>query len=72
MTDTVTNAVEAVPARALYPVRETARILGISRAQLYRILPKLEARKLGSRTLITRESIADYIASLPRIASKAA
>jgi hypothetical protein len=59
----------AVPARALYSPRETESILGISHASLYRLIGagRLDARKLGGKTLITAESIERLIAELPRV-----
>jgi Helix-turn-helix domain len=59
----------AVPARALYSPRETESILGISHASLYRLIGagRLDARKLGGKTLITAESIERLVAELPRL-----
>jgi Helix-turn-helix domain len=56
-----------LPARALYSPRETEAVLGMSHASLYRLIAaaKLDARKLGNKTLITAESIARLIAELP-------
>ena len=47
--------------------REAARLLGVSRSQVYRLLTsgELTAHKLGRRTLIDVESIRTYGASLP-------
>ncbi len=54
--------------RSLYSPRETERILGVSHAQLYRIIGagKLDARKIGNKTVISRQSIEAFIASLPQ------
>jgi hypothetical protein len=62
-----------IPARALYPPKETEKILGISHAQLYRLIGSgaLDARKLGSRTGITAKSIEQYIATLPKVGEAA-
>jgi Helix-turn-helix domain len=59
----------AVPARALYSPRETESILGISHASLYRLIGagRLDARKLGGKTLITAESIERLVAELPKL-----
>jgi hypothetical protein len=60
----------AVPARARYSPRETEAILGVSHASLYRLLlaaGRLDARKLGSKTLITSESLERLIAELPKL-----
>lgn len=53
--------------RELHSPRETERILSISHAGLYRLLAagKLDARKIGNKTVITRQSIDAFIASLP-------
>lgn len=63
------NTTIPVPARALYSPRETEHILGVSHATLYRLIAtgRLDARKLGGKTLITRESIERLIAELPRV-----
>jgi len=60
------------PARALYSPRETESVLGISHASLYRLIAagRLDARKLGSKTLITAESVERLIAELPRLAPR--
>jgi len=41
----------------------------VSHAQLYRLIGagRLDARKIGSRTLITAESIEAFLGSLPKI-----
>jgi excisionase family DNA binding protein len=54
--------------RAYYSPREAEAILGVSHATLYRLLAagRLEARKLGVKTLISAESIAGLIAGMPR------
>jgi excisionase family DNA binding protein len=48
-----------IPRRLLHPPREAEILLGVSHAQLYRLLAsgRLKKVKLGSRTGITRESI---------------
>jgi excisionase family DNA binding protein len=55
--------------RALYSPKETETLLSVSHAQLYRLIGagRLDARKIGSRTLITAESIETFLASLPKI-----
>jgi hypothetical protein len=59
----------AAPARALYSPRETEAILGISHASLYRLIGsgRLDARKLGCKTLITAASIERLVTELPRV-----
>lgn len=54
--------------RAFYSPRETEAILGISHATCYRLIAggKLDARKLGGKTLITMELIERLIAELPK------
>jgi excisionase family DNA binding protein len=53
---------------ALRSTREAEEILRISHAQLYRLIHarRLDARKIGSRTLITTASIEAFLASLPK------
>jgi excisionase family DNA binding protein len=54
-------------ARLLYSVRETQMLLSVSRPQIYRLLGggRLHAKKIGSRTLVTAESIKGFLATLP-------
>ena len=56
-------------ARALYPVKETEVLLSVSHAQIYRLIGngRLDARKIGSRTFITAQSIESFLATLPKI-----
>ncbi len=51
---------------ALSP-REAARCLSIGTTKLYTLIAagKLDARSFGHRTLITRESVEQFLASLP-------
>jgi excisionase family DNA binding protein len=48
-----------IPHRLLHPPREVQILLGVSHAQVYRLIAagRLKAVKIGSRTGITRESI---------------
>ena len=57
-----------VPARMLYPPKETEAILSVSHAQLYRLIGagRLDARKIGARTFITAGSIIEFLKSLPK------
>jgi excisionase family DNA binding protein len=59
----------AIAARYLYSIRETRTLLSVSHAQLYRLINagRLDARKIGSRTLIPAESIEQFLAGLPRL-----
>jgi excisionase family DNA binding protein len=61
------------PVRALYSPKETETLLSVSHAQLYRLIGagRLDARKIGSRTLITAESIEAFLSSLPKVGSEA-
>jgi excisionase family DNA binding protein len=61
------------PVRTLYSPKETETLLSVSHAQLYRLIGagRLDARKIGSRTLITAESIEAFLASLPKIGPEA-
>lgn len=53
--------------QALFTVREVQRVLGTSRASVYRDLAagRLEAVKLGAATRITAQSLARRLAELP-------
>jgi excisionase family DNA binding protein len=55
------------PLRELYSPREVEKILGISHPTLYRLIGagRLDARKIGNKTVITDESIRRFIAQLP-------
>jgi excisionase family DNA binding protein len=63
------GASTSVPARVLYSPKETEAILNVSHATSYRLIAagKLDARKLGGKTLITAESIEWLIAELPKV-----
>jgi hypothetical protein len=56
------------PLRELYSPREVEHMLSISHATLYRLLNagRLDARKIDGKTVITRQSIENFIGSLPR------
>lgn len=59
---------QGVPADAIaYRPNEAARVSGISRSRLYELIAsgEIPAKKLGSCTLILRESLVAYLASLP-------
>ena len=53
--------------RLLYSPRETEAILAVSHSTLYRLIAagRLDARKVGSKTLITADLIAQFVAKLP-------
>ena len=55
--------------RLLYSPAETEAILGISHATLYRLIRvgRLDAKKIGSKTVITAASIERLIAELPKV-----
>jgi excisionase family DNA binding protein len=61
------------PPRVLYSPKETEGILGVSHATLYRLISagRLDARKIDNKTCITRESIENFIAGLPKAACAA-
>ena len=63
------GASNSAPARAFYSPKETEAILNVSHATCYRLIAagKLDARKLGGKTLITAESIERLIAELPKL-----
>lgn len=48
-------------------IAETCKWSGIGRTKLYELLSdgKIEARKLGTRTLVLTESVERFLASLP-------
>lgn len=56
------------PGNSLSP-REAARFLGIGQTFFYQLLKdrRLKARKLGRRTIVFREDIDAFLASLPII-----
>ena len=62
------------PARLAYPIDDFAAALGVGRSKLYEEIRfgRLQAKKLGSRTLITAEAAREYIAKLPNFGAKAA
>ena len=55
--------------RLLYSPAETEAILGISHATVYRLIRvgRLDAKKIGSTTVITAASIERLIAELPKV-----
>lgn len=55
-----------------YSVRGAVTASSYSRSRLYQLIAegKLDVRKDGRKTLITAESLRDYIYSLPSIAGK--
>jgi hypothetical protein len=65
----VAGITSAIAARALYSPRETEAILGISHASLYRLIGagRLDARKLGGKTLITADSIERLVSEMPKV-----
>ena len=50
-----------------YRIDDARRVLGLGTTKLYELIGTgvLDARKAGNRTLITGESIRQYIANLP-------
>lgn len=62
------------PARAVYSPREVEAITGASHASIYRWIGagRLDARKLGGKTVITRESLEHFLADLPPAKVRAA
>jgi excisionase family DNA binding protein len=57
------------PHRLFFTVHEAQTMLGISRATAYRLIGagRLDARKLGCRTLITAASIERLADELPKV-----
>ena len=62
------------PGRLAYPINDFAEALGIGRSKIYEEIRdgRLQAKKLGSRTLITAKAASEYLAKLPNLAAKAA
>ena len=61
------------PVRELYSPREVEHVLPISHATLYRLINagRLDARKIDGKTVITEQSIRQFIAGLPKIGEAA-
>lgn len=57
-----------------FNVAGACQVLGISRSSLYPLMAagKLDARKLGGRTIVTAESLRAYVAGLPKASLKGA
>jgi excisionase family DNA binding protein len=53
--------------RELFSPKEAETILGVSHATLYRLINsgQLDSRKIGSKAVITRASLQNFIAGLP-------
>jgi hypothetical protein len=51
-----------------YRIPDAGRLTGLGQTKLYELIGKgvLDARKAGSRTLITGESLRAYVAGLPK------
>ncbi len=59
---------------AVVPLLQASERIGVKHTKMYELIRdgKLDARKQGSRTVITLESIRQHIASLPRLQTGAA
>lgn len=59
---------ETVMDKIALSIHEAARISGISRSRIYTLIGdgKIDARKIGRRTVVLTESVKRYIDSLPR------
>jgi hypothetical protein len=57
----------------VYPVQEAFERIGVKNSRGYELIAagRLDARKNGSRTVVTADSVAAYIKSLPQFESKA-
>jgi hypothetical protein len=55
--------------RALFSPKEVQRLLSISHASFYRLVAdgRLDARKIGTKTVVTALSIEKLIESLPKV-----
>jgi len=51
----------------VYSVADACAVGGFGRSRCYKLIAagKLDARKMGSRTVITHDSLTAYLASLP-------
>ena len=58
--------VHEMPDRLTYTVADACSALGIRRTRLYEIMPQLDVRRLGGRTLITAGSLRAYVEGLPK------
>jgi excisionase family DNA binding protein len=58
---------KTLPPPLAYSTYETCALLGFKRATLYRRIKtgELEAKKMGSKTIILRSSIDKFLANLP-------
>jgi excisionase family DNA binding protein len=63
---------KAISQRLAYSPAETERLLGVSHATVYRLIAagRLDARKIGNRTVIFASSIEKLLASLPKVANR--
>lgn len=52
----------------LLPIRDAAKVLGIGRSRLYELIAadRLSIRKIGHKTLVPREDLLTFAASLER------
>jgi excisionase family DNA binding protein len=59
-------------ARIFYSPKETEALLGVSHATVYRLIKskKIDAFKLGGKTMISAESIKRLVVELPPAAAK--
>jgi excisionase family DNA binding protein len=53
--------------RLAYPINDLAEAIGVGRSKLYEEIRdgRLQAKKLGSRTLITAKAAREYLSNLP-------
>lgn len=66
---------DRIEAEALaYDVSDAMRVMGIGRNKIYDEIAagRLDARKVGRRTVITRAAIETWLGSLPRFQNSAA
>jgi hypothetical protein len=61
------QTIASYPRKRAYSVKEAAREISVSVAQIYNLLnlEKLRGKKAGGRLIILGEAIDEYIASLP-------
>jgi excisionase family DNA binding protein len=70
MPDLALSPASAAP--LLYSPREAQKLLGVSHATLYRLIrsKQLDARKIGTATRITAQSIELFLLDLPKVGSQ--
>jgi len=63
------HALKGANARLAYPIDDLAEAIGVGRTKLYAEISagRLQAKKLGSRTLVTATAALAYLDTLPDV-----